>query len=508
MKKVLFLAIIIALMLFSFAYADVPTVTITLPVTGQHPSFSTSVGDSSCYRVSSLVFWDHYNQGSMSADAIFESGRTYTIYITLTPLNGYSLPRGNGTSILVNDTYSAGYYFTDDDDNVMYKFSYTTPNLRITVNGIQVGAKVKDLTIQSSDPNIVIDTYSLQYQNAYGGWRTITGSKQILAGVIYNITIYLAGANESVDLSKYTKYDVFVNDNNPTYFTSETGGKKRIFTRITDGLPAEEYGIETDADAGVEVRLAGSDEIISSARPGQMITFTLNGTGTPEGKVFACWRSNGNLYNVNREDIPLTMEMPERYVMMGATFAYEIEDVSFNESYIEPVVGANIPEVTLTVKSVNGDTSLAEKVNVTSAKWMKYDSEYDAWEEATGTFESDSDYRLQIKLSGTDYNYLFLPNIVNTFKGFDVANSFVERDDSNFQIGIYYSIEWPQKLKGDLDGNGVVNIVDVRLLLQVYINSSNSTVWTERQLATFDMNGDSKIDILDVRIVLQKYINS
>ena len=61
---------------------------------------------------------------------------------------------------------------------------------------------------------------------------------------------------------------------------------------------------------------------------------------------------------------------------------------------------------------------------------------------------------------------------------------------------------------GDLDSNGKIEILDVRLLLQTYINSTSSTVWTEDQLALMDMNDDSKVDILDVRLLLQAYINS
>ena len=57
--------------------------------------------------------------------------------------------------------------------------------------------------------------------------------------------------------------------------------------------------------------------------------------------------------------------------------------------------------------------------------------------------------------------------------------------------------------KGDLDKDGEITIVDVRLLLQVYINSSFSTIWTEEQLDIMDMNNDSIINIIDVRLLLQ-----
>ena len=60
---------------------------------------------------------------------------------------------------------------------------------------------------------------------------------------------------------------------------------------------------------------------------------------------------------------------------------------------------------------------------------------------------------------------------------------------------------------GDLNNDNSISILDVRLLLQAYINSSASTEWTERQLTIMDINKDSKVDIIDVRLLLQIYIN-
>lgn len=79
----------------------------------------------------------------------------------------------------------------------------------------------------------------------------------------------------------------------------------------------------------------------------------------------------------------------------------------------------------------------------------------------------------------------------------------MECDLTNDYIGTY-----PSLTVGDLDDDGDITILDVRLLLQAYINSSASTEWTTQQLSTMDMNSDGKIDILDVRLLLQAYINS
>jgi hypothetical protein len=61
---------------------------------------------------------------------------------------------------------------------------------------------------------------------------------------------------------------------------------------------------------------------------------------------------------------------------------------------------------------------------------------------------------------------------------------------------------------GDMDDDGIITIIDVRLLLQTYINSGSSTVYSDEELELMDINGDEKIDIIDVRLLLQNYINS
>ncbi len=62
-------------------------------------------------------------------------------------------------------------------------------------------------------------------------------------------------------------------------------------------------------------------------------------------------------------------------------------------------------------------------------------------------------------------------------------------------------------VNGDLDFNGIIDIIDVKLLLQKYINTTESTVLSDDDLFLMDMDGNEIIDIIDVRILLQRYIN-
>ena len=63
-------------------------------------------------------------------------------------------------------------------------------------------------------------------------------------------------------------------------------------------------------------------------------------------------------------------------------------------------------------------------------------------------------------------------------------------------------------IKGDIDGDEDITIMDVRLLLQSYINAKEGTVWDDTKLRMMDMNEDNIIDVIDIRKLFQIYRNS
>ncbi len=69
-------------------------------------------------------------------------------------------------------------------------------------------------------------------------------------------------------------------------------------------------------------------------------------------------------------------------------------------------------------------------------------------------------------------------------------------------------IRFNSNMKGDLDNDKSITIVDVRLLLQNYINAGGNTSWSSTDLSIMDMDEDNKINIIDVRLLLQQYINN
>ena len=81
------------------------------------------------------------------------------------------------------------------------------------------------------------------------------------------------------------------------------------------------------------------------------------------------------------------------------------------------------------------------------------------------------------------------------------------KDDTRISENYTFEFEVPQKV-GDIDGDGTITIIDVRLLLQIYINSDSSTEFTGEDARIYDIDSSTTLDIIDVRLLLQKYINS
>lgn len=63
----------------------------------------------------------------------------------------------------------------------------------------------------------------------------------------------------------------------------------------------------------------------------------------------------------------------------------------------------------------------------------------------------------------------------------------------------------PRLLKGDVNGDGVVDSTDARIALQAAVGK---VTLTEKQAAAADMNGDGVVDSTDAREILQKAVET
>ncbi len=68
-------------------------------------------------------------------------------------------------------------------------------------------------------------------------------------------------------------------------------------------------------------------------------------------------------------------------------------------------------------------------------------------------------------------------------------------------ICLMVSFSQAATFNGDLDGDYKISILDVRILLQYFINQGDNNE------SDYDLNDDGLLDILDVRLLLQMYIN-
>ena len=91
----------------------------------------------------------------------------------------------------------------------------------------------------------------------------------------------------------------------------------------------------------------------------------------------------------------------------------------------------------------------------------------------------------------------------------DSNNNLYIVESADFSSPNFYAIFEKNNVgeKGDVDGNGIKDIIDVRMILQAYIHSTSETKWTEDEIATMDIDNNNTIDLVDVRLLLQEYIS-
>ena len=187
-----------------------------------------------------------------------------------------------------------------------------------------------------------------------------------------------------------------------------------------------------------------------------------------------------------------------------ARWQYIVKDVAVT-GFVKPIIGKKANEMPEPKVPENAP------YEIHSFNWKHSEAPYKLLDEDE-VFEADKQYYAEIRIQPVSPNNIFYNNQMDsaTING---STELVWPQYTKFETGYYlittYDID-PVKevLLGDLDSNKKIEIIDVRLLLQAYINASSSSNWSDEQLAVMDMNADRNIDIIDVRLLLQLYINS
>jgi len=114
----------------------------------------------------------------------------------------------------------------------------------------------------------------------------------------------------------------------------------------------------------------------------------------------------------------------------------------------------------------------------------------------------DAEPILENSLVEDEFEYTFNKDGAYKIKLNSTDNYFGKTGEKEFEFEIKDIIDKEEPvLKGDIDHNETINIVDVRLLLQAVINNNIS-------IDVMDISGDGVVDIIDVRLLLQYVINN
>ncbi len=139
-----------------------------------------------------------------------------------------------------------------------------------------------------------------------------------------------------------------------------------------------------------------------------------------------------------------------------------------------------------------------------------------AWNAVENAFE----YVCLVYING---NFAFSKTVTDNYANFEDDDR-IKEDNAIYSFKIYatsYYNQYPRSeysegspymvngnicIKGDINFNSSIDIADIRLVLQAFINSVNYFS-NESKYFLMDMNEDKTINIIDIRLLLQQFVN-
>ncbi len=197
------------------------------------------------------------------------------------------------------------------------------------------------------------------------------------------------------------------------------------------------------------------------------------------------------------------------YTFNSVENAYEERSIIRRDipSYFDNIDDGNVKLFPNALSYSNGNLYLGRTISTQGSPFINhsYVTVYDA---KTG------EYKYSMHFSSDTYNGHFEgltvvgDKIYFGLNGRKFDSNGNSRANGKIAFLVYEGVEELEKRyrngsMGDMDNNGKIDIVDVRLLLQAYINNDVSN---EMQLKC-DIDDDGEVSILDVRLLLQNYIN-
>ena len=196
-----------------------------------------------------------------------------------------------------------------------------------------------------------------------------------------------------------------------------------------------------------------------------------------------------------------SIEAGSMFIIMWGTFTVErevIEEVGI-EGFVEPVYG----------EEPFYDVTVPEGANYTidNVVWMYY-LDNGIYEMAKGDLfdNEEAEYFMQVTFLPND-GYKFAEELGYTVNGSgEYMDSYClsEIEVADLYVG-YFFVEAPEILWGDANGDGVVDLEDVLLLMRYVIDVDTVE---EENLALCDVDGDGEVNLADALLIMRKVMGT
>ena len=383
----------------------------------------------------------------------------------------------------VTDVTAAGGYITDDIGEYIFTIPKSEEDFQVEVT------PVEDTLVVDHQ---YIDTGSIDFGTSHfpgGTANTEIGEAYLSAEEIENFEAY-AGNYQIKQIFNVMVEAVLYKGTDEEVWTAELEGLDR-YTQVTLHF--------TETISG--------DEVVVLHQTGNNQFETLNNV-TFDGQNNTITFKTMNYGNfavatLNRvpiEGIAVMVDEPTPGVTVQVTQEFDPET---NEPYF---VGDPAPFV-----AVNG----AAPYYVDRTGWVRgtcLDGSGTCREFFNGTFDVNGEYYALISVTakeGNKFTYDTLNNITVNGRDLDTDNGdaiySIDAEGTNIVFITKVTIssgEEPQPLKGDLNGNGRIDLADIIALLKKYLNGDS----TPEDMAVCDMDNDGNLNLKDIILLLKTYL--
>ena len=357
-------------------------------------------------------------------------------------------------------------------------------------------------TINTATANF---NHTYKYSSMRNGYSSSSSGWQDCAQMIYDVAVAMnarfstSSTNVSYDqilkgMIAYFNYNPNMQFLQKASYAEQTW-REMVYTELDEGRPVLYFGYRTVLNDGTENAHVGH-------------AFVMDGYDS-EGRVRIIWGFQPEEYNswfsFDLLSPRIYGDTPYEYAIMGVRPSEEGENggvVVTGTSYLQDIMPANDVRGSFEVKALSGPWqgtirwALATKG--TDGKYTvatsSYTTQVDLQENETATIDISGSYYLT---EGTQYYVVvWSPYFPNNYDW-----NWFFNDPIPFTVGDWVTPPDPQVLLGDVNGDGIVNIDDVTLLIEILLNDGEAS-------EAADMNSDGIVNIDDVTSLIEYLLNS